>query len=75
MAQKINKIDFLDVDNRLKKEGLSNILLAADCFIEVEKPKVTVNTLIILLKRLQEEVEQEKVKKNLGVNLHLKRQF
>jgi energy-coupling factor transporter ATP-binding protein EcfA2 len=58
LEQEVDKSAFLEV-NRLKKEGLSNLLLAADCFIEVRNRNLIAATSSKLLKILQVEVEQE----------------
>jgi predicted NACHT family NTPase len=59
LEQKVNKIAFLDEDDRLEKEGLSNLLLATDCFVEVRNKNLINVTSSKLLKILQSEVEQE----------------
>ena len=59
LEQKIDKNAFLDEENYLKKEGLSNLLLATDCFLEVRNRSLIAATSSKLLKTLQCEVEQE----------------
>ncbi len=63
LEQQVDKSAFLDepifLIKRLKKEGLSNLLLAADCFVEVRNKNLIVSTSSKLLKTLQDEVEQE----------------
>ena len=58
LEQKVNRRSFLEND-RLKKEGLSNLLLAADCFVEVRNQNLIAVTSSKLLKTLQHEAEQE----------------
>ena len=57
LDQKIDKSTFLDESNELKKEGLSNLLLAAECFVEVRNRNSIASTSSKLLKTLQREVE------------------
>ena len=59
LEQKVDKSAFLEHDFWLKKEGLSNLLLAADCFIEVRNRILIAATSSKLLKALQREAEQE----------------
>jgi NACHT domain len=57
LEQKVDWGEFLDLDGRLKKEGLSNLLLAANCFMEVRNKQVIFSTSTQLMERLQHEVE------------------
>jgi predicted NACHT family NTPase len=63
LEQKVDKSAFLDESlsfiKRLKKEGLSNLLLASDCFVEVRNKNLIASTSSKLLKILQGEAEQE----------------
>ena len=59
LAQTVDRSAFLDEFNQLKKEGLSNLLLAAHCFAEVRNKAAISSTSIHLLEALQLEVEQE----------------
>jgi predicted NACHT family NTPase len=59
LEQKVDKSAFLDEGDMLKKEGLSNLLLAADCFVEVRNRNLIAPTSSKLLKTLQREAEQE----------------
>jgi len=59
LAQTVDRIEFLDEHNCLKKEGLSNLLLAANCFAEVRNRAAIASTSTDLLKTLQREIEQE----------------
>jgi predicted NACHT family NTPase len=59
LEQKVNRRAFLDEPERLKKEGFSNLLLAADCFLEVRNRSLIAATSSKLLKTLQREAEQE----------------
>ncbi len=59
LEQKVDKEDFLDEYGCLKKEGLSNLLLALDCFVEVRNRSLIASTSCKLLKILQNEVDQE----------------
>ncbi len=58
LEQKVDKSAFLE-NGRLKKEGLSNLLLAADCFVEVRNKNLIATTSSKLLKILQNEAEEE----------------
>ncbi|NMF57768.1 HEAT repeat domain-containing protein [Pseudanabaena yagii] len=58
LEQKVDKSAYLD-EGKLKKEGLSNLLLAADCFVEVRNRNLITPTSSKLLKTLQHEAEQE----------------
>jgi predicted NACHT family NTPase len=57
LEQKVDKSEFLDERDRLKKEGLSNLLLAVDCFVEVRNRNLIAVTSSKLLKILQHEAE------------------
>ena len=57
LEQEVDKSAFLDENDRLKKEGLSNLLLAAECFVEVRNRNSIASTSSKLLKTLQREVE------------------
>jgi predicted NACHT family NTPase len=61
LEQEVDKSAFLDEtkywEKTLKKEGLSNLLLAAECFVEVRNRSLIAPTSSILLKTLQGEVE------------------
>ena len=59
LVQEVDKSTYLDENERLKKEGLSNLLLATDCFIEVRNKNLISTISSQLLKILQSEVEQE----------------
>jgi hypothetical protein len=59
LEQKIDRSNFLDKENRLKKEGLSNLLLAADCFAELRKKQEIVSTSLQLMKAFQHELNHE----------------
>ncbi len=59
LAQTVDRSAFLDEIDQLKKEGLSNLLLAAYCFAEVRNKAAIASTSVHLLKTLQREVEQE----------------
>ncbi|PZV17933.1 MAG: NTPase [Leptolyngbya sp.] len=59
LAQTVDRSAFLDEMGRQKKEGLSNLLLAAHCFAEVRNKAAIATTSIHLLTTLQREVEQE----------------
>jgi HEAT repeats/NACHT domain len=63
LEQKIDRSAFLDEQGKQKKEGLSNILLAANCFLEIRN-KQTIDyhlTSSRLMKELQQELERAKV--------------
>jgi len=59
LKQEINRSYFLDEDERVIKEGLGNVILAANCFVEVRNRKLIATTSEQLLKRLKSEIEQE----------------
>jgi len=59
LGQKVDRYVFLDGDNWQKKEGLSNLLLAANCFSEVRNKIAIEATSTQLLKLLQHEIEQQ----------------
>jgi NACHT domain len=59
LEQKIDQSVFLDKENKTKKEGFSNLLLAADCFAEVRKKQDIGSTLIQLINALQHELTHE----------------
>jgi energy-coupling factor transporter ATP-binding protein EcfA2 len=56
LEQEVDKSAFLDVLYNLKKEGLSNLLLAADCFVEVRNRSLITPTSSKLLKTLKKVV-------------------
>jgi predicted NACHT family NTPase len=58
LDQKIDQSVFLE-EERQKKEGLSNLILAANCFEEVRNKQAIDSTLTRLMTRLQQEIEQE----------------
>ncbi|BBC26477.1 signal transduction protein with Nacht domain protein [Pseudanabaena sp. ABRG5-3] len=63
LEQEVDKSAFLDEtiswEKMLKKEGLSNLLLASECFVEVRNRSLITATSSKLLKALQNEAEQE----------------
>jgi predicted NACHT family NTPase len=60
MAQKINKREFLDeVGQRLRDEGVLNLLLAANCLAEVRNRTTIAPIATRLLEALKKEVEEE----------------
>jgi predicted NACHT family NTPase len=59
MAQKVDRSTFLDEDGRLKKEGLSNLLLATNCLSEVRNQNAITATSDQLLEVLKHEIEQK----------------
>jgi hypothetical protein len=59
LEQKIDQSEFLDEDNRITKEGLNNIILAANCFAEVRNRSLITTTSEKLLERLKSEIENE----------------
>jgi HEAT repeats len=62
LDRKVDKLAFLDNQRKQKKEGLSNLLLAANCFVEIRNKK-TIDSKSIsdrLIKALQCELEMEK---------------
>ncbi|WP_271252917.1 NACHT domain-containing protein [Pseudanabaena sp. Chao 1811] len=59
LEHKVDKSAFLDEFGRLKKEGVSNLLLAVDCFVEVRNRSLIAHISSKLLKILQCEVDQE----------------
>jgi predicted NACHT family NTPase len=60
MAQKINKREFLDErGQRLRDEGVLNLLLAANCLAEVRNRTPIAPIATQLLEALKKEVEQE----------------
>jgi predicted NACHT family NTPase len=59
LEQEVEKSAFVYHDIWLKKEGLSNLLLAADCFAEVRNRSSISATSSKLLKTLQRETERE----------------
>jgi hypothetical protein len=58
LEQKVDRSAFLE-GFRLKKEGLSNLLLAADCFVEVRNRSLIADTSSKLRETFQREAEQE----------------
>jgi predicted NACHT family NTPase len=59
LEQKVDKNAYLDEIGRLKKEGVSNLLVAVDCFVEVRNRSLIAPTSSKLLKTLQYEAERE----------------
>ncbi len=59
LEQKVDRSKCLDEYDKLRKEGISNLLLAADCFFEVRNRNLIADTSNKLLNTLQREVEQE----------------
>jgi predicted NACHT family NTPase/HEAT repeat protein len=59
LAQEIDRSDFLDEVERVTKEGLGNIILAANCFAEVRNRNLIATTSAQLLKVLKNEIKQE----------------
>jgi predicted NACHT family NTPase len=63
LAQKIDRNNFIEkerwAEGKLKKEALGNILLAANCFIEVRNRNLIATTSAQLLKVLKDEIKQE----------------
>ena len=59
LEQKIDRSKFLDEYNRQTKEGLGNLILAANCFVEVRNKQEIPTTSILLMKALYQEIEQE----------------
>jgi HEAT repeats/NACHT domain len=58
LDRKIDRSAFLEY-RRQKKEGLSNLILAANCFEEVRNKQVIDSTSTRLMAALQQEIEQE----------------
>ena len=56
LTQKIDRSKFLDKDGRVTKEGLSNIILAANCFTEVRNRNLITTTSEQLLEILKNEI-------------------
>ncbi|GET38766.1 hypothetical protein MiSe_35250 [Microseira wollei NIES-4236] len=59
LEQKIDRRDFLDWNGLLKKEGISNLLLAANCLAEVRNRSAIAPVATRLLQVLKKEVEAE----------------
>ena len=62
LAQKIDRSKFLDdykIMRFIKKEGLGNLILAANCFAEVRNRNLIATTSAQLLKVLKDEIKQE----------------
>jgi predicted NACHT family NTPase len=67
LDQKINRSNFLDRSNndfltrerRVTKEGLTDLILAANCFAEIRNKNLIVSTSQKLFQALRHEVEQE----------------
>jgi predicted NACHT family NTPase len=59
LGQTIDRRAFLDENKRQKKEGLSNLLLSVNCFMEVRNKQAVDSTASLLMKKLQDEIEQE----------------
>ncbi|NEQ70705.1 MAG: NACHT domain-containing protein [Symploca sp. SIO2D2] len=59
IERKIYRPEFLDESRRLRKEGVVNLLLAANCFAEVRNKNTIVTIATQLQAVLRQEVEQE----------------
>jgi len=59
LEQKVDRSKFLDEDERVTKEGLDNLILAANCFAEARNRNLIATTSEKLLKILKSEIEQE----------------
>ncbi|MEB3308763.1 MAG: NACHT domain-containing protein [Snowella sp.] len=59
LEQKNDKSQFLDQSYRLKKEGLNNLILAANCLIEIRNRNAIISKTDNLLKILKYEVKQK----------------
>jgi HEAT repeats/NACHT domain len=59
MEQKIDQSMFLDEEHKLKKEGLSNLLLSANCLLEVRSNQVIHTTTVDVMARLQDELKEK----------------
>jgi HEAT repeat protein len=59
VEQKVDRSKFLDEYYRLKKEGLNNLILAANCLIEIRNRNIIISMYDKLLKILKCEVEQK----------------
>jgi predicted NACHT family NTPase len=58
LEQKIDRSAFLEYGMQ-KKEGLSNLILAASCFVEVRNKNETSSTSVQLIKVLNNEIESQ----------------
>jgi hypothetical protein len=62
LEQKIDRSAFLGdmfEEGRQRKEGLINIILAANCFLEIKNKRSITSTSIKVMERLQTELEKE----------------
>ncbi|MEB3121059.1 MAG: HEAT repeat domain-containing protein [Snowella sp.] len=59
LEQKVDRSKFLDEDERVTKEGLGNLILAANCFAEARNRNLIATISEKLLKILKSEIEQE----------------
>jgi hypothetical protein len=59
LDRKIDRTAFLDLHRRQKREGLSNLILAANCFIEMRSKQMIDNNSKRLVRVLQYEIEHE----------------
>jgi hypothetical protein len=62
MGREVDRLKFLEGDTWLKKEGLTNLFLAADCLEEVRDRSEILSINQQLLERLQQEAEIENVR-------------
>jgi hypothetical protein len=61
LEQKIDQSAFLDSSSRLKNDGLINVLLAANCLIEVRNKHDINPTCVRMMKELQRVIKQERI--------------
>jgi len=59
LGQRVDRSKFLDERNRILKEGLSNLILATNCFTEVRNRNLIATTSEKLLEKLKSEIEHE----------------
>jgi HEAT repeat protein len=59
LAQEINRSEFLDEFDGVTKEGLSNLILATNCFAEARNRNLIATTSEELLEKLKSEIEHE----------------
>jgi hypothetical protein len=59
LEQKVDRSDFLDEYERVTEEGLSNIILAANCFAEARNRNLIATTSEQSLEKLKGEIEQD----------------
>ncbi|NJR32793.1 MAG: hypothetical protein HC778_08320 [Chamaesiphon sp. CSU_1_12] len=59
LDREIDRRAFLNEHNHQEKEGLSNIILAANCFEEVRNKQEISSIQALLMKALQKEIEHE----------------